>query len=1026
MRTILPSLILLATLPAFALAPSDCTFYAPYDGSFDAAQAAGSGKATVEGSLQFVEGIRGQGILVGAPKTGLKYAADRHFNLDAGSVSIWVKPIDWADSDSAMRFFFGINEAPAQTQADGGTFLWLYHFFGSSNYFLAWDSRGYPRLASMNPKVCPSAFAPGKWTHLVGTWNGDELRMYINGQFQNSSRMTTGRVLRSVGEFFTVGDPNRANKADTVLDELRLFNRALTAPEVAALHEFRLDAAADRQEITVVQLTGAKKVRADINAIGNTPAEAGALKAKVTLKPAKEERVIQEQQVGFTDQAHTMADFDTAKLPLGDYRVVSSLIDSGKTVATSEAAFTVKAPPAWLGSKVGVSNKVPAPWTPLKTLTDLSLAGGSVVECWGPRHYGVSSLSLLPVQLETAGAQVLAAPVALTGESNGQPIKWAQPRTAITSRNDARIDVRGTAQSGSLRAQTDSFIEFDGLLWTKLTVTPSKETKLSRLSVEIPLTKAAATLMQTAYSNDEGGFVKAIHHRVGPNSQVWLGNEDGGLQVTVPSARNYVNADRNNQLEVVPGDDRVTLRLNFIDKETTLKAPLEYEFALQLTPTKPRPPGWRMWRITPGNDVKGVRFNPFYTEGWAVGTSYPIPRPEFEKMFNTETANGDLATPYFQPYCVWPGMPDYPAFAAEWRTTLTAAPPPYDPQADPTSLMGVCPRNASWSDYFVDTFATMMSGRNTNMGWGALYFDVTNPPLCDNADHGCGYRDEYGVWQGEVRHLDARNLQKRFYMMMQQRWPNKPMFNHESGQVNMMQLSFVDGMVDGENLALALAPDDFTYHKILPLDRMRAEYMGSNFGFVPVFLPEYSRGGNGNVELMKRLFLTPEPPEFLHLMGLLMIHDVLPWPAYVHTAAVSHWWAVQDAFGWDDPKLEFLPYWKNAGLLKLAPQDPNVVCSMYRLPGKAMLIVMNNTDDDKQVTLTLDAAKLGVPAQSNLLDAWAAASFQTTDWAVDDKGTVTRKDQPLKVEGRQVLVPVADGQVKIDVPKRSFRVLVTQ
>ena len=30
-------------------------------------------------------------------------------------------------------------------------------------------------------------------------------------------------------------------------------------------------------------------------------------------------------------------------------------------------------------------------------------------------------------------------------------------------------------------------------------------------------------------------------------------------------------------------------------------------------------------------------------------------------------------------------------------------------------------------------------------------------------------------------------------------------------------------------------------------------------------------------------------------------------PAYVQPAACSHWWAVQDAFGWDDPKLEFLP-----------------------------------------------------------------------------------------------------------------------
>lgn len=1022
MRTTLPLLILLAT-DAFALTPADCIFYAPYDGSLDATQSAGSGKATVEGSLRFVEGIRGQGVLVGAPNTGLKYATDRNFRLDAGSISIWVKPLDWSDSDAAMRFFVGVTEGPVLTQADGGTFLWLYRFFSNSTYFLAWDSRGFPRLAGQNRKVTVDAFAPGKWTHLVGTWNGDEMRLYLNGDFQSSARMTTRRILRSANSFFTVGDPNRANKADTVLDELRIFNRALTAPEVRALHDFTLEAPADRQELTAVLLTGAQKIRAEVNAVGNTPAEAKALRAKVVLKPAKEERVLQEHPAVFADQAHCAVEFSTAELPLGDYRIVSTLLEGGKPVAANQVTVTLKAPPAWRGSKIGLSDKVPAPWTPLRVL-----APGGDIECWGPRRYAVMK-SLLPAQLETTGAKILAAPITLSGQGDGEPLAWTDVQTTLVRRTPARVDWRSQAHGSKLQVETASFLEFDGFMWTKLRVTATGPGNLSKLALEIPLKRPAATLMQTAYSNEDGGFLHAFSHRITADSQVWLGNEDGGLQLSVPSERNFHSADRNRQLEIVPQADRVLLRVNFITKETMFTAPLEYEFMLQLTPTRPRPAGWRMWRITPGdNTLKGVRLSPFYTEGWDLGASYPVPRPEFERMFSEETARGNLATPYLQPYSISPAMPDYEQFAAEWRTTLTSAAPPYDPQADMYATTGVCPRNASWSDYFVDTFFTLMGGKYKTMGWGALYFDVTPPPMCDNADHGCGFRDEYGVWQGETRYLDARNLQKRFYMAMQERFPGKLLFNHESGQVNMSQLSFVDGMIDGEHLALALPPDHFTYHKILPLDRVRAEYMGSNYGFVPIFLPEYSRGGSGNVELMKRLFLTVEPPEFLHLMGLLMVHDILPWPAYVQPAAVSHWWAIQDAFGFDDERLEFLPYWKTGDLVDLSPRDPNIVCSLYRRPGKLMLIVMNNTDEDRPVTLQLDVAKLGLPAlhSGNLRDAWQGTSFRYHVHEVDDRGNARAHPEAVTQEGKVVEVPVVGGQVKLDVPKRNFRVLVSQ
>jgi len=1023
MRSAFPLVLALAfSRAAFALTPDNCTLYAPFDGGFDAATARGSAQATVKGDIRFVPGIRGQGILVGAPDTGLSYEAKGNLILEAGTVSVWVKPETWDDTDAAMRFFFSWTEAQPTPPQDGGQFLWLYRYFSRSTYFLVWDSRGYPTVCAQDPKQFEDVFRRGEWVHLVGTWNGNEMRLFINGRLQRTARVPTPAILRSSSDRFTIGDPNRAGAADTVLDELRLFDRALTAPEVAALHEFRLEADPDQQELTVTRLSGAKKVRVDVNAVAHRPSEAKGLAARVRLVSGDGQQVLQERNCRFPEAQHTQAEFDASSLPVGECRVVSELTENGKALATTEAAVTISAPPKWLGSKVGITEAVPAPWTPLKVTAD---RGALTVECWGPRRCKMDR-SLFPVELFTAGRNVLAGPMALSGAVNGSELELKPEGAPLRRQSPARAEFAAPADGGDVTATASTFIEYDGLMWTTLALRSKGPLKVSRLSLDIPLAKEAATLMQTGFGWEEAGAVRAWSHRVIANSQVWLGNEDGGLQCTVPSARNWRSTDRNRQLEVLPQDDRVILRLNLVDKETTFDEGVEYELGLQLTPVRPKPKGWRMWRITPLEDTPGTRLNPFFTEGWSLGESYPIPKPDWERIYNEAGAKGNLGSLYLQPYCIWPGMPDYRDFAAEWRTSLNSAPPPFDPAASSMTFMGVCPHAHSWGDYFVTTFCDLYEGQYKDMKWGGVYFDVTPPPICDNADHGCGYRDEYGVWQPEQRYLDHREVQRRFYVAMQERWPEKLLFNHESGCLDMMQLSHCHGMIDGENLTDLLAGRSFSYYGILTLDRMRAEYMGHNYGFVPIFLPEFTRAGEGKKDVVERFLVNPEPPEVMHLVGLLMLHDILPWDAYSNPGPYFHWWAVQDAFGWGD-EVEFLPYWRNRELVRLSPDEANIVCTVYRHAGKAMFVVMNNTDADREVTLQPDWAKLAVPRPAGgLLDAWAAASYRYPTWDPDPEGKEPRRRaDPAQVTGKELRVPLQEGRATVTVGKRSFRALVT-
>jgi len=134
---------------------------------------------------------------------------------------------------------------------------------------------------------------------------------------------------------------------------------------------------------------------------------------------------------------------------------------------------------------------------------------------------------------------------------------------------------------------------------------------------------------------------------------------------------------------------------------------------------------------------------------------------------------------------------------------------------------------------------------------------------------------------------------------------------------------------------------------------------------------------------------------------------------------------VQDAFGWGD-EVEFLPYWTNRELLSLSPDDPNIVCTIYRRPGRALFVVMNNTDEDRDVTLQPNWEKLGLaPPADGLLDAWQAASFRYPGWELDPAtNKPRRKPDPVQVTGHDVRLALDADDVTVPIPKRSFRMLV--
>lgn len=84
------------------------------------------------------------------------------------------------------------------------------------------------------------AFELKNWYHVVGTYNGQEMRLYVNGQLMATSTEENGKISYPEKRYFSVGayhDRDERFPLDGALQEVRLYARALNAPQIQRLYE---------------------------------------------------------------------------------------------------------------------------------------------------------------------------------------------------------------------------------------------------------------------------------------------------------------------------------------------------------------------------------------------------------------------------------------------------------------------------------------------------------------------------------------------------------------------------------------------------------------------------------------------------------------------------------------------------------------------------------------------------------------------------------------------------------------------
>lgn len=271
------------------------------------------------------------------------------------------------------------------------------------------------------------------------------------------------------------------------------------------------------------------------------------------------------------------------EMPAGTFqvRVTARNTQSGQTF-TTERTLTDPLRPEWLGTREGLTEAVPAPWTPLQVQ-------GDSVQPWG-RTYRFAG-SPLPTEVITRDASVLAGPVRLTGRVNGRLLTWQGSPVRFRSRRPATVVLTGTQTSAALALSGTTTVEYDGMIRTDLELWPvNGEANIQELTLEVPLKAQHArylyhfpgawgTVANSAFLPPEGWA-----HGFKPF--VWLGDEDRGFSWFCESDQNWFPLDTDDMLVIARRDDVVTLKCRLIRADQRLSGPLRYTFGFEATPCK--------------------------------------------------------------------------------------------------------------------------------------------------------------------------------------------------------------------------------------------------------------------------------------------------------------------------------------------------------------------------------------------------------------------------------------------------------
>ena len=191
----------------------------------------GNQDAEMIGKLQIVEGQFGEAVrLEGGAGARVQITDDikkAELPTEGMTVELWVwdeQFIEWGGYMVAVQDNGGFEKG------------WLIGTrFAAFSFALSSDGAddGDGLLTYLNSA---NTYDTNKWYHVVGTYDGKEMKIYVNGKLEGTSSVQSGVINYPDRIFFSMGaykDDNEDFVHNGMIDEVRLYDRALSQKEVS-------------------------------------------------------------------------------------------------------------------------------------------------------------------------------------------------------------------------------------------------------------------------------------------------------------------------------------------------------------------------------------------------------------------------------------------------------------------------------------------------------------------------------------------------------------------------------------------------------------------------------------------------------------------------------------------------------------------------------------------------------------------------------------------------------------------------
>jgi hypothetical protein len=946
-----------------AAAPPGRVFYAPFDGSLDAAEAVGSQTGAAEGKPEFMPGRLGQAVVVGDLGGSAAVAFDSvSLNLERGTLSLWVQPLNWQGDDKLIHLFF-----QAKTEGTGQYLLYKYSSAAWGAAFLIDPNEG--RRANMYCYKPIPDWRPGQWHHLACAWTRHEaMKLYLDGKLVASSR--GAGLSRSPLQGLMRFGGAWGNKGDrTALDEAMIFNRMLSDDEIASLTlegptMGRPAVPTEPTDLPGVMLTHAVLGQAVLARVYDDALGAPCPQAQLALVD-ETGRQIACQNLPLKPGLNE-ARLDLTGVPRGLYQARLTLLRDGQPAAVEALRVSKETDDTWATAvELGKRDGVLPPFTPLQ-------ASGNRLDCYA--RTATLGGDGLPTQITSRGASLLSAPVRLIATDGLGEMTWTPQSLQQRSSSASRATLHGAATSRALTLRTEVEARYDGTMWYRLTFEPKQMLDLRQLRLEISCTAALAKLYAfSAYGRiDE----KRFGYGPVPDGQgtvwqreflpsIWLGNEDLGLGWYADSDEHW-DIDGEEALSLICDGQALRLCMNIIRQPRRIANPFTISFGLQATPVRPLQPDWRALQQIPSSEITRfflhLRQSPYpradvagkvptgrvaylYAYHEYFTNTLPKDPDEFREMVRRVKDYGLLGTPYTDTTYMPESHGDLLL-----RPELLVDPPSRASSYGPFGSIDAC-HAGPFGDWYVWYIHHLIS----EYGLNGIYFDDMSPYGCANATHGCGYVGP----DGQRRPTYAMRARTETFRRVRELFADtgRPFFityHLSAGRVSPLA-TYGDGLLMAEerNPLVGKNPD---YTENTTSAEWRASFSPEAWGIPVYVIPQFKM----NAAWMK----DPELAE--RLLAAVVPHDLLIWPLFAHEATLLGARKIQESFGIGESDVRCLPFWHADTGLRC--DNAQVWLTGYLRPGKLLLCASNPTADPLPVQITLDLPQLRLPAAARATD----------------------------------------------------------